>query len=428
VKKDYLRIQDFCEVFDGPHATPTKTEDGPYYLSISSLEKGKLDLSKSARLSENDYPRWTKRVAPRKGDLLFSYETRLGEAALMPDGIKACLGRRMGILRPDPKKVLPEFLLYSYLSPEFQSVIVSNTITGATVDRLSLTDLPDFRMRIPPIGDQQRIAAVLSSIDAKIELNQRLNAELEGLAKLLYDYWFVQYDFPLSAAQAAALGKPRLTGQPYRSSGGPMVFNPQLKREIPKEWKVENILAVAELGGGATPSKKNPNFWNGEIPFFTPTDATSEAFCLDTEDHITEAGLSNMSTRLFSEGTLFITARGSVGKALIISREMAMNQSCYALIPREGIGRAFLYYQTLSLMGFLHAKSSGSVFKSIVTNDIKFTPAIVPSPEVIQEFNKFAEPIFDQILNNQKQNQELARLRDWLLPMLMNGQVTVGKS
>jgi type I restriction enzyme S subunit len=184
-------------------------------------------------------------------------------------------------------------------------------------------------------------------------------------------------------------------------------------------------LAVAELGGGATPSKKNANYWNGEIPFFTPTDATSEAFCIDTEDHITEEGLSNISTRLFREGTLFITARGSIGKAMIISREMAMNQSCYALIPREGIGRAFLYYQTLSLMGFLHAKSSGSVFKSIVTNDIKFTPAIVPSFEVIQEFNQFAEPIFDQILNNQKQNQELARLRNWLLPMLMNGQVRV---
>jgi type I restriction enzyme, S subunit len=116
VRKEYLKIRDVCEVFDGPHATPTKTDEGPFYLSISSLNRGTLDLSKSAHLSEQEFQKWTKRVTPRKGDLLFSYETRLGEAALMPDGIKACLGRRMGILRPDTKKVLPEYLLRSLIS------------------------------------------------------------------------------------------------------------------------------------------------------------------------------------------------------------------------------------------------------------------------------------------------------------------------
>ena len=113
---------------------------------------------------------------------------------------------------------------------------------------------------------------------------------------------------------------------------------------------------------------------------------------------------------------------------MIITREMAMNQSCYALCPREGVSRGFLYFQTLSLMDFLRTKSSGSIFKSIVTNDIKFTPATVPPPVLVKNFGDFAEPDFKQILNNQRQNQKLTSLRDWLLPLLMNGQVTVGDS
>jgi len=147
-------IGEIAEIFDGPHATPKKTETGPYFLSISSLEKGRLDLSRSAHLSENDFTKWSKRVTPQKGDLLFSYETRLGEVALMPDGIKACLGRRMGLLRPKNEKVIPEYLLYAYLSPAFQQTIISNIIRGATVDRIALNELPVFSIRIPSIEEQ----------------------------------------------------------------------------------------------------------------------------------------------------------------------------------------------------------------------------------------------------------------------------------
>ena len=169
-------IGSIAEIFDGPHATPVKTDVGPLFLSISSLEKGRLDLSRSARLSEEDFKKWTKRVTPRKGDLLFSYETRLGEVALMPDGVRACLGRRMGLLRPRSDKVIPEYLLYAYLSPAFQQMIVANTITGATVDRIALNEMPDFAIRMPGMEDQKKVAGLLKKIDAKIDCNNRINA------------------------------------------------------------------------------------------------------------------------------------------------------------------------------------------------------------------------------------------------------------
>ena len=364
----------------------------------------------------------------QRNDILFvrsnGNKELVGRSLFIDRDIKALFSGFCIRARIISDEIDPGFCAYFTRTSYFKSSISSHA--GTNINNLNQGILGEVELPQFSLASQQKIAAVLSTLDAKIALNQRINGELEGMAKLLYDYWFVQFDFPLSAAQAAALGKPRLAGQPYRSSGGKMVFNPTLKREIPEGWEVDNILVVAELGGGATPSKKKVEFWNGKIPFFTPTDAESEPFCLDTEDHITQEGLSNSSTRLYSEGTLFITARGSVGKAMIISREMAMNQSCYALIPREGVGRAFLYFHTLSLMGFLRAKSSGSVFKSIVTNDIKFTPAIVPDSENLKDFSRFAEPVFNQILNNQQQNQELTTLRDWLLPMLMNGQVRVG--
>lgn len=129
------------DVFDGPHATPTKTASGPWFLSISSLRGGRLVISESAHVSEEDFVRWTRRVAPEAGDVLFSYETRLGEAALMPEDLRACLGRRMGLLRPRRDVIDPRFLLYAYLGPQFQAEIQRRAIRGATVDRIPLNSV-----------------------------------------------------------------------------------------------------------------------------------------------------------------------------------------------------------------------------------------------------------------------------------------------
>ena len=406
-------IGEIATIFDGPHATPVKKNDGPIFLSISSLERGRLDLSKSAHLSEEDFKKWTKRVTPRKGDLLFSYETRLGEAALMSDGVRACLGRRMGLLRPRSDKVIPEYLLYAYLSPAFQQTIVANTITGATVDRIALNEMSDFPIRIPGMDEQKKVADLLKNIDAKIDCNNRINAELEAMAKALYDYWFVQFDFPDA------------NGKPYKSSGGKMVYNATLKREIPEGWRDSSVLAVANLLGGGTPTKKKSEFWGGEIPFFTPTDASGTIFKFSTADYITTAGLNGSSTKLFTKHTIFITARGSVGKLVLAGVDMAMNQSCYALRAKPGISHVFIFFLAKELIHHLQIKSSGSVFDSIVSNDIESTKLAIPELDVIRKFALIVEPMFMKIANNTRENQQLAQLRDWLLPLLMNGQVTV---
>ena len=292
-----------------------------------------------------------------------------------------------------------------------------NVATGSTIKNLSLASIRNMEIPTPPETIAKKIADVLLAIDKKIELNNRINAELEAVAKTLYDYWFVQFDFPDA------------NGKPYKTSGGTLVYNPTLKREIPEGWEASNVLKVAHLLGGGTPTKTKKEYWNGAIPFFTPTDSDKNIFSVETEDYITAEGLKKSSTRLFEPYTVFITARGSVGRLALNAVPMAMNQSCYALRAKDGISYTFLFFLIKELIHHLEVKASGSVFNSIVSNDIEYTNLALPSDTTLMEkYAAIVEPIFEKIESTTKENKKLSSLRDWLLPMLMNGQVTVGEA
>jgi len=166
-------------------------------------------------------------------------------------------------------------------------------------------------------------------------------------------------------------------------------------------------------------------YWHGDIPFFTPTDADGSIYKFTTTDYITEEGLKGSSTKLLGKNTVFITARGSVGKLVLAGVDMAMNQSCYALRAKPGISHTYLFFLAKELIHHLQVKSSGSVFDSIVSNDIELTSLAIPDKDIVEKLAAAIEPAFEKIANNTKENQHLTQLRDWLLPLLMNGQVTV---
>lgn len=169
-----LTFGELGELFDGPHATPKREDTGPYFLNISSLIDGRLDLSQSDHVSGEEFALWTRRVTPQEGDLLFSYETRLGDAALMPPDVVACLGRRMALIRPDRDIIDPAFFLYFYISPGFKELIEKHTIHGATVNRIGLSTMGKWPVSIPSLPDQRAIAEVLGALDNKIEANTAL--------------------------------------------------------------------------------------------------------------------------------------------------------------------------------------------------------------------------------------------------------------
>ena len=430
--KDVTKLGYIADIYDGPHATPKKIENGKYFLSISSLDNGSLDLSKSAFISDKDFIKWTKRVQPQKGDLLFSYETRLGEAALMPDNLQACLGRRMGLLRPKEDKVIPQYLLFAYLSPEFQKVIRKNTIKGATVDRIALNELGNFPIYIPDLKTQQSIAAVLSALDKKIALNKQINARLEEMAKTLYDYWFVQFDFPDA------------NGKPYKSSGGEMVFDETLKREIPKGWEVKQISHWIKTDkSGDWGKEQQEGHYTVKVNCVRGADINA----INSQGNI-EAPirfiLAKNAHKLLSPFDFVVEISGgsptqSTGRLAPISQyvlerfdlPLICSNFCKAISLKDTsyfYQFAFMWsdiYKNNILFGW-EGKTSG-IKNLLFDNFVNGYFECFPPKEIAEQFFKIIDKNHQEQQLLLKQNHQLTQLRDFLLPMLMNGQVSVMK-
>lgn len=413
-------IGEIAEVFDGPHATPKKIESGPYFLSISSLDKGRLVLSKSAFVSDEDFKIWTKRVTPEEGDLLFSYETRLGEAALMPSGIKACLGRRMGLLRPKRGKVLPEYLLYAYLSPAFQQTIVGNTIRGATVDRIALNELPSFELRIPPLAEQKVVASVLKNIDKKIELNVAITAELEAMAKTLYDYWFVQFDFP------------DVNGKPYKASGGKMLYNQTLKRDVPEGWGDCELGDFISFKRGI--SYKSSDIQEKGTPFINLNSfSLSGQFKPEGTKYFN--GKSKADARLRAGDLVVaitdVTRNADItGKAFVIPdvfEESPLISCDVASVSSSVFCAAYLeqLFNSKSYHKYIKSYASGTLVLHLDLNGVKWFKTTLPPQKLLEDYDSHCKSLFKQRDIVLKENMQLEALRDWLLPMLMSGQVKV---
>jgi type I restriction enzyme S subunit len=301
------------------------------------------------------------------------------------------------------------YYLYYYL----KQLDLTRLDSGTGVPSMTFDSYYNIKVCLPNIDKQRAVGQLLSVVDDKIQLNKRINDNLEAMAKQLYDYWFVQFDFPNEE------------GKPYKSSGGAMVWNEKLKREIPKAWYADNICKIANILSGGTPSKAVGDYWNnGTIPFFGPTDYNGNVFQIKTADHITQKGLEHCASSLFEEGIVIITARGSIGKLVIVGTPMAMNQSCYALQSKEGEFE-YLYFLTTQLIDCLKAKGSGSVFKSIIASDIEHSILCVATENIVSDFCKKVKPLFEKLKTNTIEIAELTKQRDELLPLLMNGQASV---
>lgn len=316
------------------------------------------------------------------------------------------------------------FLRYLIGSPEFTRHIQSIT-TGSLVPHISSKQIKDFAFWRPPLDTQRKVAGVLGALDAKIELNQRMNEELEGMAKLLYDYWFVQYDFPMSAAQAKALGKPHLTGHPYRGSGGPMTYHETLKREIPQGWEVSTIGETFRTHLGGTPSRKESAFWNpGEIAWLSSGEK-EQLFVCAPDEKISREGLANSAATLLPEGAVILSIVRHI-RASILGIDAATNQSVLGIRETEGFKHSFIYPFIVREIPRYMMLRTGAQQPHINKETVDTTSFVLPDQSVLKAYTAIAQPLFDQIKVLQTQTQELSTLRDWLLPMLMNGQVTVG--
>ena len=336
----------------------------------------------------------------------------LGSTAFIPEGGKYIQSQDVAKIICNEELLDKKFAFY-LISSSLVKQQLSAAAQQTKIRHTSPDKIKDCIVWIPELAEQKRIGQLLFSLDQKIALNRAINDNLEAMAKQLYDYWFVQFDFPNEE------------GKPYKSSGGKMVWNDKLKREIPEGWYADNICRIADILSGGTPSKQIDSYWqNGNIPFFGPTDYAGAIFQLNTAEHITSDGLKHCASSLFEEGVVIITARGSIGKLVIIGTPMAMNQSCYAFRSRNNEFE-YLYFLTAQLIEHLKAKGSGSVFKSIITTDIENSILSIADETTITLFTSTIRPLMNAIKENTKQIEVLTKQRDELLPLLMNGQVSV---
>ncbi|MCE7730913.1 restriction endonuclease subunit S [Vibrio campbellii] len=420
-----LTIGDVAKVFDGPHATPKKIDTGPYFLSISSLENGKLDLSKSAHLSDEDFAKWTRRVTPEAGDILFSYETRLGEVAMMPAGVTACLGRRMGLLRPDRTKILPEYLLYAYQSNAFQEVIRAKTIHGATVDRIALKELPSFPIQVPPLKEQQKIVDILKGYDRKLVLNFETNQTIEEMAQAIFKSWFVDFD-PVKA---------KMNGeQPEGMDAATASLFPEKLVEsemglIPEGWDIVSIKDFGSVVCGKTPSKKNAEFYGGDVPFIKIPDTHGKVFITETTDTLTQAGDESQPKKRIPENSICVSCIATVGQVFITTKPSHTNQQINSVVPHDSNSLYYLLFKFKGLSKHFHdLASGGSATLNMNTRTFSNVELVRPTADVMEAFHQTIGGLMQKMLTNQLENATLAQLRDTLLPKLLSGEIELGSS
>jgi type I restriction enzyme S subunit len=283
-----------------------------------------------------------------------------------------------------------------YLYYNFNRIKFEPYVTGSAQPKLNKENLLNIKTYVHEYLDQQKIAKVLSDLDAKIELNNKINAELEAMAKTLYDYWFVQFDFPNEE------------GKPYKSSDGKMVWNEELKREIPNEWEVMSIDEYAEVKKGELITAKDAEI--GEIKVVAAGIGYSYKHSKANRDRNT------------------ITISGSGANAGFINfwREPIFASDCITVRGNSDTETLMLLHHLKFIQAHILSQATGSAQPHVYPSDIKVLNYIVPPMNLIDDFGEIIIPMNDKIAVNQKENQELASLRDWLLPMLMNGQVSVG--
>lgn len=275
---------------------------------------------------------------------------------------------------------------------------------GAAQQNLNQDLIRQFSILLPVLPTQRRIAGILSAYDELIENNQRRIRILEDMARSLYSEWFVHFRYPGHESVP-------FTDSPL----GP----------IPQGWEVKAFTEIAEVLSGGTPKTDVADYWNGEFPFFTPRDAPDSFYVQDTDKHITELGLSKCASQLYPPDTVFITARGTVGKVALPSVPMAMNQSCYALRGKTGISQRFLFLMTLQQVEYLKTNTGGATFDTIVVDTFRRMQVIRPSLDLITQFTSRIDAVFEQVNTLQRQTANLRRTRDLLLPRLLSGQIDI---
>ncbi len=346
-----------------------------------------------------------------KGDILFCVRGSTTGRMNWSDREYA-IGRGLASIHHKNGQEYNHFLKYLI---EYNLDALLHGSSGSTFPNLTSNIFTSFQVVVPKLLVQKKISSILSSLDKKIELNNKINQKLEAMAKTLYDYWFVQFDFPDAE------------GKPYKSSGGKMLYSSELKREIPEGWEVRELSKIeSNIVTGKTPSTKKSEYYVGDIPFISIGDIRGNMHIVSTESTLTEEGANTQAKKYIPRGSICVTCIATIGLVGFATENSQTNQQINSIVCDVFENKYYLYFALKDYFKFVKAKT-GNTFANMNKQDFSDIVLVYPANEVLKKFSNILEPSIDKILNNSLEKQKLTQLRDWLLPMLMNGQVTVGE-
>ena len=412
------KLRECClNITDGEHGSVTDDVNGTcFLLSNKNIIDGKIVISDNdRRISIDVWRNINKRTKLESGDVLISTVGTLGKTAIVKGEVNYDFQRSVGIIKCNKNKLLNKFLYYYLNLPHVQNKLV-NTSKGAVQKCIFINDLKDFDIDIPDVENQQQIIDVLSALDDKIELNNKVNQELEKTAKDLYNYWFVQFDFPDG------------NKRPYKSSGGKMIYNDVLKREIPEGWTVENI-ADNKLSKILKPGIKQ---FDGQ-KIYLPTAAIENDRIIDKSNLITydnREGRANMEP---VDNSVWFAKMKNTKKVLYFgdysSQRISQTILSTGMLGLKCVENALEYIWNFvnddSFEAVKNKLSHGATQEGVNNDDLLYFPMLIPSIETLRDYSVLVKDLYKQKYFNEIENECLAELRDFLLPRLMNGQVSV---
>lgn len=341
------------------------------------------------RFYSGDYP---KEYLCSKGDLVVAMTEQaaglLGSTAIVPEDNRYLHNQRIGLISCN-ESLNKDFAYYLFMTQSVRRQI-SRSASGTKVKHTSPEKIYDVQVDIPKIQTQKNIAFFLSSLDKKIQINNQINQELEAMAKTLYDYWFVQFDFPDQ------------NGKPYKSSGGKMVYNPELKREIPEGWGVEKLSHFLTIKNG----KDHKHLQDGRFAVYG-----SGGIMRTVTDH------------LYSGESILFPRKGTLNNVMYVNEKFWTVDTMFYSEVNKNNSALYVFYSVKDID--FNKLNTGTGVPSMTSSILYDLNIIVPEENILEKFNTVVKRNYDTIKLNNIQNQELTQLRDWLLPMLMNGQVKV---
>jgi type I restriction enzyme S subunit len=394
--------------------------DGVPIIRVSDLKGDVVEIGKPLRVAPSIEAAHS-RTRLRGGELIMSIVGTVGQTAIVDPSLEGWNVARAVAVIPVKRDIGPYWIRLALKGGPARAHIQDrlNTTVQAT---LNLRDLASLPIVVPPAPEREAIAATLGALDDKIELNRKMNATLESMARALFRDWFV--DFGPTRAKMEA--RP-----PYLSPDLWSLFPDRLDDEgKPEGWEVSTIGDEVRVVGGSTPSTKDAEFWDGGINWATPKDLSNLAapVLLETSRTISQAGLAKISSGLLPAGTLLLSSRAPIGYIAIAEVPVAINQGFIGMICEKRVSNVVAWLWTLENMAVILAKANGSTFQEISKGNFRPLPVVVAPEPVLRAFDVIAKPLYERIARNERETRTLAQTRDLLLPRLMSGELRVAEA